>query len=281
MVTSRNRTSASQDNLGLIDVAVLKARELFARVNPPDPPYNPLDFMTVLGIGEIRYAEIEEDALLFLRPDGSFVIKTRRALTPVERRRQRYTLAHEVAHAMLFRVWNVRITNGKAEKDGGQGVPDEIIEKACDAAAAELLMPREEFMRRLDRAGYSVGAILSLSRVFNTSLQATARRFTECAGPKTVVIQWSLIDPGCPEKGFKPDWIAADPRRTRILRPNNVVPPDSQLHRALKTRAAVRGYQRLNLGGDDKDYYMESIALRNRKGAVLSIIPLAPLPRGS
>ena len=80
--------------------------------------------------------------------------------------RRRFTIAHEMAHA-LFETSGPRFPRYGRE-----------LERLCDMFAAEILMPKEAFLKAVG-LGISLNKVFELSDVFQTSLSATAIRFCE------------------------------------------------------------------------------------------------------
>jgi IrrE N-terminal-like domain len=109
--------------------------------------------------------------------NGALTIKLN-SLSPLTR--QRFTLAHELAHLIL---------DPQRAGSARRCVVSSALEKACDAVAGELLMPVDE-ARALTVAGGSVDALVSLARHFNVSLQAAAVRVREVAHWKDSIGFW-------------------------------------------------------------------------------------------
>ncbi len=82
------------------------------------------------------------------------------------RSRQRFTVAHELAHVILDR------TGRNAPKSGDD------VERICDILATECLMPTSEFESRVP-TDLTLRNISSLADTFQTSLMATAIRCAE------------------------------------------------------------------------------------------------------
>lgn len=80
--------------------------------------------------------------------------------------RQRFTVAHELAHVILAR------TGKNAPREGSD------VERVCDVLATECLMPTALFESQIPDA-LSFRAISALADRFETSLTATARRCAE------------------------------------------------------------------------------------------------------
>jgi hypothetical protein len=99
-----------------------------------------------------------------LRRDGSrFVIHYSSTLSP---QRRRFTIAHEIAHALF------ETTGPKCPKNGRE------LERLCDMLATEILMPRELFVASAKGLA-TVQGVFDLARLFNTSLSAAAIRLAE------------------------------------------------------------------------------------------------------
>ncbi|MGH9431045.1 MAG: ImmA/IrrE family metallo-endopeptidase [Terriglobia bacterium] len=94
--------------------------------------------------------------------------------------RQKFTLAHELAHLIL--------RPGHA-KTARRCVSSSDLEDACDILAAELLMPLAEVKNSTSGIG-SIEDLLTLARRFGSSLNATAIRVKEVAGWKESIGLW-------------------------------------------------------------------------------------------
>ncbi len=85
--------------------------------------------------------------------------------------RRRFTIAHELAHAIFEQ------SGPKCPRSGKE------LERLCDMLATELLMPRREFLREAGKPDdLSWSKIDDLSRMFRTSLSATSLRCAELLG---------------------------------------------------------------------------------------------------
>jgi hypothetical protein len=80
--------------------------------------------------------------------------------------RRQFTIAHEIGHAIF------ESTGPRCPQSGSE------LERLCDMLAAEILMPEEHFLRAIGPE-ISIRGIRRTSRLFNTSLSATAIRCAE------------------------------------------------------------------------------------------------------
>lgn len=106
--------------------------------------------------------------------------------TPV---RQRFTLAHEVAHLFLDadttrQVW-LRSPNGTNER------VHDTLESFCNDLAARILMPRPWLSRDLTDKSPMPSLLLQLADKYGVSLQAFCIRAVEFLGGPYHIVEWS------------------------------------------------------------------------------------------
>jgi len=108
----------------------------------------------LLGSGELRQTD-----------EGLVILYAHDLVEP----RRRFTIAHELGHALIFRV------TGATRQAGME------VERLCDMIAAEILMPKQQFWAH-QVPPTSLRKIRALSHVFRVSVQAAAKRCSELAG---------------------------------------------------------------------------------------------------
>jgi hypothetical protein len=115
-----------------------------------------------LKVGPVCYEDVPFSGELRPTPEG-FVVVCSKHMPPT---RQRFTIAHELSHAIL--------------EKSGRNCPrtGHELERICDMLATELLMPRSVFFDRACK-DVSINQIFDLARTFGTSLAATAIRCAE------------------------------------------------------------------------------------------------------
>jgi hypothetical protein len=130
-----------------------------------DLPHPPLQLETVaerLNVTGITFEELPFSGEL--RPsNGGFTIVCSVHLSAP---RRRFTIAHELSHAIFEK------SGRNCPRTGAE------LERLCDMLATELLMPRDAFLER-SGADPDINTIYELSRVFQTSITATAIRCAE------------------------------------------------------------------------------------------------------
>jgi hypothetical protein len=94
--------------------------------------------------------------------------------------RQRFTVAHELAHVIFETTGPNCPTRGKE------------LERLCDMMASEILMPQDKFMTFAD-ADLRIDRLFELSKTFKTSLAATAIRCAQLFGQSVFEVQGALV----------------------------------------------------------------------------------------
>jgi Zn-dependent peptidase ImmA (M78 family) len=161
------------------------AAEIFHQNPDAELPIAIHEIASAAGILDIRPLESEGfEGMLISNPEKSegviFVNKSRRP------QRQRFTIGHEVGHFLL--PWHRNLQDGSlrfqctAEDMNAQGSaqPNSRLdwEIQANAFAAEVLLPRKLFKKNMKRKDEpDLQHVLDLSALFDTSVEATARRY--------------------------------------------------------------------------------------------------------
>lgn len=144
-----------------------RVRELRDQFGLYTPPVDPVQVARGLGVG-VRFVEFEPSSAGvsgFYDPDDNTIYVNKQEF-PL---RQNFTVAHELAHAILHREWARSEQYRVLLRDGYTDV-GEPHEKEANAFAAQLLVPRD----LLDK--YSSLDPESLSRLFAVSVPMIKNR---------------------------------------------------------------------------------------------------------
>lgn len=149
-----------------------------------EPPVSLDVLAAVQGIDRIERVPLEQAACLVPTP-GSAVIKLRETDAPT---RQNFSGFHEIGHTfmpgyqlqMQFRC------------DPRPGLTQADVEGLCDLAAAEMLLPRRHFVRDMEVADWSFGAVDDLAARYAASREATGRRMATLSGPEAFFLKLEL-----------------------------------------------------------------------------------------
>jgi hypothetical protein len=149
-------------NTASVEAAIEKiATDLLAGLTLP-----PTDLNTLMGRLDVVRCEAEESfwgsGELRQANDGLEIVYSSHLSPP----RRRFTIAHELGHAVLAR------TGPRFPRSGRE------VERICDMFATEVLLPRAPFIEHASGAPH-VEKVFELARLFKTSIAATARRYAD------------------------------------------------------------------------------------------------------
>jgi Zn-dependent peptidase ImmA (M78 family) len=150
------------------------------------------------GVNQIIQENLAFEGGVF--QDGSRLLIKLNARSPATR--QRFTLAHELAHLMVTPEGTVSARRSFSQTD---------LENTCDMVAAELVMPRSKIMAQAANHA-SLDILLSMARTFQVSLQAMAIRISNLKLWKHSIGFWKW-DRGAHELWFvgKRLWLTPNP----------------------------------------------------------------------
>ena len=147
--------------------AVLKAREFVNKVSSDAIPVSVDAYAAVLG------AKIKYDTSMQPGEDGCSTMFNGKLIIAVNAnsipQRQRFTVCHEIAHAVLGLPSEHEIASWSYRRP--------INEVLCDVFAAELLLPVSKFKPMVEEQEPGFKAIESLAETFEASWASTASRF--------------------------------------------------------------------------------------------------------
>ena len=137
------------------------------------PPVDLTSLAVGWGVTSIEQRDISSDAMLMPSVEG-FKVALKKASTAGEKVRQRFSLAHELGHLLLGKIGYSEGPRSRTAHVARDSRNSE--ERLCDQIAAEILMPRQAFADDASGMGWSLSGIRHLTRKYDTSVQATARR---------------------------------------------------------------------------------------------------------
>jgi hypothetical protein len=159
-----------KDAQAAIEFAV---RVTFPELRNAIPPIDLLGLAKRRNVLSIDAVALTADGIISSVEDG-YRIQVNRAQSA---NRRRFTIAHELGHTFFLELEVERnLKRFRVIDENLQSLRSDGEERLCNSAAAEILMPPEPFGRYLYDYGSSVEGISTLSRIFQVSLWATARR---------------------------------------------------------------------------------------------------------
>lgn len=107
------------------------------------------------------------------------------------RRRQRYSVSHEIVHTLIPGYREALDTGGPLWRDEAQAATADAaeieLEHLCQVGAAELLLPYFAFSPDLLALGLSLGTVIALGERYDASTEATARRAVDLSAEPAAV----------------------------------------------------------------------------------------------
>jgi hypothetical protein len=170
------------------DVVCELAREMIVRARAlgwSGPPFDPVQLASIESI-RVRQSDgpMDSDALIRPLADGSLEIVWNQDTPPT---RRNFSICHELGHTLFPDAYEVVRHRSARRRD-----PEDELERLCDAAAAEILMPREEFVRDLTELDLDGDAISTLATRYAASTEATARRVATLSDRSCAVVVLTL-----------------------------------------------------------------------------------------
>jgi IrrE N-terminal-like domain len=227
---------------------VQRVRSAFAAVAEEFPPTDIDKLSATLGVTSIRRVPLAVDGRL-RRTGAGYTIEVNRSHSAA---RQRFTIAHEIAHLILVRGGPLG-SRRRGRRTPGKELQDPTEERLCDYAAAEILMPSDWVWAFLSGRSPSLSSILEMARTCRTSLEAAAVRLVEAGPWRCRLIWWQRRgERFAAYRSFPlydPEILSgiglADPQRSIVAKVLNDGKPRS-------------GVERILIGGEVGNYSVES-----------------------
>jgi len=174
----------SGNSIWNVDGAIEMARNL---VSSPQLslPINICELASALGVARVEAADMSIDGYLGRGSDGRLLIRYK---TTSPMTRNRFTIAHELGHILLYRASSCEIPEC-ATRARNRCTDEEL---AANRVASELLMPCDAVRTRLAYSRLSWERIRELSREFDVSITAFSRRIIEVTKRPTVMF-WATV----------------------------------------------------------------------------------------
>jgi hypothetical protein len=186
------------------------------------------------------------------------------AKEPLERRN--FTCCHEIAHTFALDASLPRNRSVSVHTDCST---ESMLERICDQAAAEMLMPRQFFLPMSRSVPPSIESVKALSRRFACSLRATILRISELAVWPVVFIGWQLTAPAESSAKLRVAW-SARPRGARRFVPLHAsADRRSGMYATFETAYPTAETEDLHLGSLRGKYLVENTKVGN---CVVSVV---------
>ena len=235
------------------------ANRLIHRRGHDTPPFLPSEYAPLLGIKKIEVTHLGKMSALLLPFSDSYEIKLN-AADPETRRN--FSCAHEIGH-ILFSELGLRdyvkgIEYRTYDPQASVAMRAGVMERLCDFAAVQLIMPAHVFKRYLHLLGLGVHAIKPLADLFRVSARAAAIRMAEVAAEQCIVILWQPWPKRGRVRGLKVSLVRSDPERAPHRPVVNLARLDSSLYKAYTADVTVRSSRAFVAAGATRRVSTES-----------------------
>lgn len=225
-------------------------------------------------IRPLRVPLVDQQGILVDGNTGLILIKEDDAIA-----RQRFTEGHELMELLFDAI---------EQSDKSYNWDHDEKERLCDQGAAELLMPRSQFMLHLQESGISLQNARSLSKLYQTSLIATLMRMMDQGRGSAALVIWhpalrkqeQMKQKQIAADGFQPtkklrvwwrrcthDWAGG------FIPPNKSVPLTSLIHQVYLSQQAQAGTELLPIGTPPIHCRIEALPIQcNTKPCVLTLL---------
>lgn len=167
-VIRRLNRSNSQSNPGIINTPAALLE--YARTRNLNTPRLDVEgVITSLGVSLIKEPLREDISGSFYEDNGAYIIKVNSLHHP---RRQRFTLAHELAHFFLHKHLNT-VFEDKVLFRGGTVSPEE---REANNFAGEILMPTEQFLKNINSGNNSIQGLADEFEVSTLAVRVRAKQ---------------------------------------------------------------------------------------------------------
>jgi len=240
------------------NLIVARAKKLVKRLvedrGHDKPPFLSEEYARLRGV-KIMKANLGNPSGVLLRFNEGCMIKVNQNHSPT---RQNFSCAHEIGHILFDELeltnYIQRIEYRTFNPQAQQKTRTIAVERLCDEAAAELLMPEEIFRRHLLGFGISVSSIALLSNVFKVSIPTVALRIEEVSPEPCITLQWQLWKRRR-SKSLRLSW---QRRKKNFMPKHDQIRPGSSLFKAYETDSIVKSRKDFKIGAEVKRLPMES-----------------------
>jgi hypothetical protein len=222
-----------------------------SRVGFIEPPTDLDELAVSLGVVRVNVLPLANRGRT-LKVPGGFAIEVDEALPECE---QRFVIAHELAHLILEEEQLLLAPRLGDRTRGPQRRSHSVMEKQCDKAAGEILLPRRWVIREFEGTKPNLAAVKDVAGLSGCSLRLVALRLRDSdAWPTAQFVWWKK----CGERLSAIDSI---PERDEHLLVSLELPasPDSLVELALRTRKLAVGSEAIRYWEGAVEYRSEAM----------------------
>lgn len=222
-----------------------------------NPPFLSEEFAPLLGVQSIERVELGKAGGILLRFNNGPKIRINKNDSIV---RQNFSCAHELGHLLFSELeldsYINTIEHREFNPQAQQRKRSIAIEKLCDQAATELLMPTPVFSEHLRILGTSIYSIERLADMFRVSIQSAAIKVSEINKETCMVLKWVLKK--SPSRSIQLSWPKKKLINKILLSPRkNTFNPPSIFHESYDSDILLSGEIPFKVGQHSKRFPAE------------------------
>lgn len=196
-----------------------------------------------LGVAAVRERAWPRSGSLLVRNGQSVVVIDNRHQG---RRRQRFTLAHELAHLLLIQAGLDCSEEPSHNRDSTLGT-GKVLEKLADRIAATLLLPAP-LVQACSASQPSWQSLADLCQLFDVSVDSMGIRLIQTGTWNCALINWRWYARPASEETLRITWSAA-PNHWRVFIPSHApAPAGSSILQSFVSWKATERLEELKLG---------------------------------
>jgi len=237
--------------------AIQLVEKLITMRGNDNPPFLSEEYVSLLGIRGIEKRDLgKAGGILYRFKDGPKIIINKNDPTV----RQNFSCAHELGHLLFSELKLENFVNTIEHRtfnpQAQQRKRARAIEKLCDEAATELLMPTSIFQKHLKELGITINSIERLSEMYKVSIQSAAIRASEINRDTCMVFKWQFQK--SPSKAIQLSWPKNKLVDKVLFSPvKNIVNPPSVFHEAYDCDDLIKGVISFKVGKETRRFPAE------------------------
>ncbi|MBU2535623.1 MAG: ImmA/IrrE family metallo-endopeptidase [Chloroflexi bacterium] len=222
------------------------------------PPFLAEEFASLCGINEVVRTDLINVSAVLLKLHGGAIIQVNSKHHPS---RQNFSVAHEIGHLLFSELKLERYINSIEYRtfnpQAKARTREKAIERLCDIAATELLMPELIFKKYLANFGLSVNSVEPLAHIFKTSIQATAFRIAEVTNEPCLMLMWQPFPVNNP-KGLRLKRCVSSKTKLKAVPIHTLDKFPSSLSKAYNSNMSVKSNKKFIINNTEHFIPMES-----------------------
>ncbi len=246
------------------------AREAFPHQSPP--PFDPRLCAAAIGVPvRVERLRPEWEAMLVRRGEDVRIVLAAHQRSPT---RAAFSVAHELAHLFFAAGAEMQhVLRARDRESWYVTVAERDLERACDAGAAELLLPRPEFDAAFAVLGGGAAAIPAIAAEFAVSREAATLRVAEVTGGAAGLFRYSVRpsatgNPAAPDRrpAYRAARVFSADEFPLLFPTGRSVPETSAVYRASLVEGEVVAVEEHALGAVRARLAVSAVALPRPPG---------------